>query len=119
MATFSLISQSLRTGEPIPQAMHHNLLDRLAYHGHVARQGWTKSGDADGGEHPMHGKHVEYVYKYEFMFYATAICAVFQILEGLNELRDITAHLCGEIPLQGFDQWRDEYDSKHSVKSSP
>ncbi|GJE92380.1 fusaric acid resistance protein-like domain containing protein [Phanerochaete sordida] len=111
MATFSLVSQALRTGEPLPQAFHQNLLDRLHYHGTVGRHTYTT---ADGGANDAtHRNHLDAIDQYEFMFYATAICAVFQIVEGLDELRSITTRLCGEIPLQGWTKWKAEYDESH------
>ncbi len=30
--------------------------------------------------------------------------------QTLNELRRVVADLCGEVPLEGFEQWREEYD---------
>lgn len=78
MATFSLVSQALRTGEPLPQAFHQNLLDRLHYHGNVGRQ--TFKADK-AGKDDVHKSQMEHVAKYEYLFYATSICAVFQVLE--------------------------------------
>ena len=78
MGTFSLVAQTLRTGEPIPQAFHQNLLDRLHYDGTVGRQ--TFQTDADTNE-SLRALHLEQVSKYEYLFYATSICAVFQVIE--------------------------------------
>lgn len=133
MATFSLVSQALRTGEPLPQAFHQNLLDRLHYHGAVGRT--TFAGDGQGADGSAQS-YMEHVARYEFIFYATAICAVFQVIEvslaasapaappfltcvmqGLTELRTITARLCGEVPLEGFARWREDYDRAHVMKS--
>ena len=75
MATFSLIAQALRTGEPIPQAFHQNLLDRLHYHGSVGRQAFK----AD--QEDVHKSQLDYIAEYEYIFYATSICAVFQVIE--------------------------------------
>lgn len=79
MATFSLVSQALRTGEPLPQAFHQNLLDRLHYHGAVGRH--TYASNDSSAKDSVHKSHLEQVRNYEFMFYATAICAVFQVVE--------------------------------------
>ena len=38
MNMFSTISQALRTGEPLHEASHQNLIDRFHYHGTVATQ---------------------------------------------------------------------------------
>ncbi|KAF7792650.1 hypothetical protein EIP86_003747 [Pleurotus ostreatoroseus] len=113
MATFSIVSQALKTGEPIPEAFHQNLLDRLHYHGIVGHHSFLAQGDI--APDAIHRQHAEAVTRYEYMFYATAILAVVQLLEGLNELRNITVNLCGEIPLQGYAQWKDEYDRAHLV----
>ena len=132
MATFSLVAQALRTGEPIPQAFHQNLLDRLHYHGSVGRQ--TFKADKAGKE-DVHKSQMDHVAEYEYLFYATSICAVFQVIEvslsqsnlvfcaqdgfqGLNELRTITTRLVGEVPLEGFARWREEYDRAHVMKSA-
>ncbi|KAI0746793.1 hypothetical protein C8Q80DRAFT_1220068 [Daedaleopsis nitida] len=32
---------------------------------------------------------------------------------ALNELRTVVANLCGEVPLKGFEQWREVYDRSH------
>ncbi|KAI0339296.1 hypothetical protein BDW22DRAFT_1409168 [Trametopsis cervina] len=106
MATFSLLSQALRTGEPLPQAFHQNLIDRLQYH---------------GADHPVrdeaHRAHLESVGQLDYVYYACAIAAVFQILEGLNECRAITTRLCGEVPLQGWNRWKNQYDRAYADTS--
>lgn len=79
MATFSIVSQALETGEPIPEAFHQSLLDRLHYHGMVGHQTFSALGD--GSPDAMHRQHTDSVTRYEYMFYATAISAVLQILD--------------------------------------
>lgn len=70
------------------------------------------------------------------MFYASAVVAVFQMVEvctnqvryygygelivflfvqGLNELRRVTTRLCGEVPLQGYLEWKELYDRSHTA----
>lgn len=78
MATFSLVSQALRTSEPLPQAFNQNLLDRLLYHGQVLR---NASGTAALAHDDAHRAHLDFVFKYEYIFYASAVSAVFQLLE--------------------------------------
>lgn len=78
MGTFSIVAQALRTGEPIPQAFHQNLLDRLHYHGSVGRQTFRSEKETNESLRAM---HMEQVSKYEYVFYATSICAVFQVIE--------------------------------------
>lgn len=79
MATFSIVSQALETGEPIPEAFHQNLLDRLHYHGMVGHH--TFSAHGDGESNAMRRQHTDSITRYEYMFYATAISAVLQLLD--------------------------------------
>lgn len=78
MATFSLVSQALKTGEPIPQAFHQNLLDRLHYH---ARARYGSIRHDQPVRETMHRAHLESITKLEYVFYACAISAVYQILD--------------------------------------
>ena len=78
MATFSIVSQSLRTGEPVPQAFDQNLFDRLHYHGNV---GHHSLADGDTAHDALHRQLAESVTRYEYMFYATSISAVFLLLD--------------------------------------
>ncbi|CAL1710858.1 unnamed protein product [Somion occarium] len=110
MASFSMIAQALRTGEPLHEASQQNLLDRLHYHGAVANQSLAQ-GDGEASQHPL----LETITDYDFMFYASAVVAVFQLLDGLNELRRITVQLVGEVPLQGLSRWRDEFERVHEL----
>ncbi|KAH9849321.1 hypothetical protein C2E23DRAFT_870653 [Lenzites betulinus] len=111
MSMFYLISQSLRTGEPLHQAQYRNLADRLHYHGGVAasRYGGGASPEARGTNFRQS------LTSYEYMFYATAVVGVLQVVQGLNEARTIVARLCGEVPLEGFARWREDYDRTHAV----
>ncbi|KAJ7775586.1 hypothetical protein B0H16DRAFT_1713170 [Mycena metata] len=111
MAVFSLISQSLRTGEPMHQVIPMNLLDRLFYHdahGH-ARTPLVPPEGSNG--QPV---DVEGIKSVSYMYYASSIVAVYQLLRSLDELHVITKDLCGEIPLRGFLGWREEYDRTHA-----
>ncbi|KAI0764943.1 hypothetical protein C8Q74DRAFT_1430417 [Fomes fomentarius] len=113
ISMFFLISQSLRTGEPLHQAQYRNLVDRLHYH-----SGFAYASDA-AADHPAHTKSKaalrQAVGSYDYMFYATAVVAVLQMAHSLNELRTVVADLCGEVPLPGFEEWREEYDRSHVV----
>ncbi|KAL4246747.1 hypothetical protein ABKN59_009080 [Abortiporus biennis] len=112
MATFQIVSQSLKTGEPIHESFHQNLLDRLHYHGAVGAQ--TLIDDENNQQHEDRANHpLNSFMNYEYMFYASAVVSVFQILDGLNDLRRITTRLCGEVPLQGFERWKDQFDRAH------
>ncbi|KAF8206811.1 hypothetical protein K438DRAFT_1816457 [Mycena galopus ATCC 62051] len=106
MAVFSLISQSLRTGEPMHQVIPTNLLDRLFYH------------DARTGEAQDPGSkivNIEVIKSPGYIYYASSIVAVYQLLRYLDELHLLTKDLCGEIPLTGFTGWREEYDRSHAA----
>ena len=78
MATFSLVSQALRTGEPLPQAFHQNLLDRLQYHG---RAHYGSVGHNHPEREATHKTHLESISKLEYVFYASAVAAVYQVLD--------------------------------------
>ncbi|KAH9950803.1 hypothetical protein B0H21DRAFT_721769 [Amylocystis lapponica] len=113
MSMFLLISQSLRTGEPLHQAQSQNLLDRLHYHGQAANlPGKTP---VDGTSVPAPTSPLQSVTSYEYMFYASGVVAVFQLIGYLNELRRITARLCGEVKLEGFEQWKEKYELAHTA----
>jgi hypothetical protein len=78
MGTFSLVSQALRTAEPLPQAFNQNLLDRLQYHGRA-------SYGPIGPDHPVreaaHKTHLESITELEYVYYASAVAAVYQVLD--------------------------------------
>lgn len=78
IATFSIVSQALKTGEPLPQAFNQNLLDRLLYHGQIRHTAGPFTAES---HEQTHRAHLDSVSKYEYLFYACAVSAVFQILE--------------------------------------
>jgi len=106
MSAFLLVSQSLRTGEPLHQAQSEDLIERAFYH---STSPTTMPGLDAEALRDSHLKRLQSVTTYEYMFYASGVVAVFRMLEGLNEARQITARLCGEVPLEGFDVWREKY----------
>ncbi|KAJ7719305.1 hypothetical protein B0H16DRAFT_1897243 [Mycena metata] len=108
MAAFSLISQSLRNGEPLHHVLPHSLLDRLFYHGH------THNGTAIP---PVRERwmDVEALKSPSYMYYSSGMVAIYQLLASLDELHAITKELCGEVPLTGFANWREEYERGRSV----
>ncbi|KAL5521007.1 hypothetical protein ACEPAG_8929 [Sanghuangporus baumii] len=166
MSVFTVISQALRTGEPLHQIMPSSLLDRLLYHhahavsrlpeyerkprhkksrpsiSEVNRAGLPDSRSRSQGHLQLRPKHkasmmsiVSTAYtdieqdtgiqeemlgnatSYEdriqdinFMYFASAVSAVRQIASCLDELHDTTKELCGEIPFEGFREWRGEYE---------
>ena len=82
---FSTISQALRTGEPLHEASHQSLIDRFHYHGTVA----TQSLADETTQSPL-----EAITDYNYMFYASAIVAVIQLLEVCDLIN------CGFICLE-------------------
>ncbi|EPS95103.1 hypothetical protein FOMPIDRAFT_1038634 [Fomitopsis schrenkii] len=106
MSAFLLISQSLRTGEPLHQSQSQDLVERAFYHGSSPA---TMPGVDEAAIRDSRLKRLQSVTDYEYMFYASSVVAVFRMLESLNEARRITARLCGEVPLEGFDKWRAKY----------
>ncbi|KAH8119852.1 hypothetical protein DFH11DRAFT_1754336 [Phellopilus nigrolimitatus] len=102
MSTFALVSQSLRTGEPMHQILPSSLLDRLLYH---------HSHDAiSHAEQEQKASYVERITSLEFIYFSTGITAVSQVIQALDEMHRITKKLCGEVPFRGFSEWRDEYE---------
>ncbi|KAJ7478392.1 hypothetical protein FB451DRAFT_1452874 [Mycena latifolia] len=108
MAAFTLIAQALRTGEPLHHVLPQSLLDRLFYH-HGRAGGPAVISGTDGRI------DLEGIKSPSYMYYASAMIAVYQLLTALDELHAITKELCGEIPLAGFASWRDEYERSRSL----
>jgi len=115
MATFSIVAQALRTGEPLPQAFHQNLLDRLQYHARARYESTRGPAAENSGRDATYRTHLESITQYEYIFYACAISSVHQILEGLNECRAIATRLCGEVPLEGWTRWKNDYDRTYAT----
>lgn len=89
MSIFALVSQSLRTGEPLHQILPSSLLDRMLYHqthkelalSASSGAGIARDGVAEGGSETEAGAEekidpVERMQSPEFMYYATGIAAV-------------------------------------------
>jgi hypothetical protein len=80
MAIFSLISQSLRTGEPMHQVIPTTLLDRLFYHdshdhGHANVR--IQPREADDRTLPV---DVDAIKSLSYTYYASSAVAVYQLL---------------------------------------
>ncbi|KAI0055431.1 hypothetical protein BV25DRAFT_1833168 [Artomyces pyxidatus] len=106
LSVFSLVSQSLRTGEPMHVVLPQNLLDRLLYH-HTAVFFIPDS-------EPQGLINLEEIQSFDYLFYASAVISVVQLMELLDELHNITRRLCGEVPFKGFERWRDEHQRAHA-----
>ncbi|KAI9441300.1 hypothetical protein H4582DRAFT_1367483 [Lactarius indigo] len=105
LSVFSLVAQSLRTGEPMHSVLPQNLLDRLLYHDAAAYSNTPVMG---------HGiNHIRELRSLNYLFFATAVIAVLQLTELLDELHGIARNLCGEVPFKGFEQWRDVHQRAH------
>ena len=79
MSIFALVSQSLRTGEPMHQILPTTLLDRLFYH---HRHDTMAANEAESEQ----ASYVERVKSIEFLYFATGITAVSQAIR-VCELR--------------------------------
>ncbi|KAK0186249.1 hypothetical protein F5146DRAFT_1065188 [Armillaria mellea] len=96
MGLFSLVSQSLRTAEPMHQVLPETLLEKLFYHqsNYAGQDSLT----------------LENATSLDYMYYAAGVVAVYQLLHSLDELHRITKTLCGEVPLRGFMRWKAEFE---------
>ncbi len=72
LSTFTLVSQSLRTGEPMHQILPSTLLDRLLYHK-------TKR-NTRADKLINQTSTADRVRSIDFMYYSAGICAVSQII---------------------------------------
>jgi len=107
MSMFSLVSNCLRTAEPMQQVLPQTLLERLFYHRHTS----FLSPDSDKKDFV----DIEEMQSLDYMFYCTGLVAVYHLLQSLDDLHRITKRLVGEVPLTGFDQWKTEYERAHIV----
>lgn len=78
-STFALVSQSLRTGEPIPQILPTTLLERLFYH---FEHDTMKGSEGDR----LQGSHVDRLSSIEFLFFATGITSMSQVIRVRDQL---------------------------------
>ncbi|KAK7451262.1 hypothetical protein VKT23_012602 [Stygiomarasmius scandens] len=125
MAVFSLVSQSLRTAEPLHTVLPQSLVGRLMYHTHSHHHMHVHHGHAPGSGAESEGgtlagskrssMSLDHVGSIDYMYYATGVVAIFQLLQSLDELHSITKRLCGEVPLKGFTDWRDQFDREHTI----
>ena len=73
MAMFALVSQALRTGEPMHQVLPQCLLDRLFYHHNLA-----------GGASDVYTFDIKDIRSLDYMYYATGLVAVYQLLQVIS-----------------------------------
>jgi len=114
IAVFSLVSQSLRTGEPLHEVVPRNLVDRVFYHHTLLPAEDPNILDPNmlDGARKQPESELDQLRSEEFMSYATGVAAVFKILTLLDELHRITKTLCGEVPMKGFQEWRDTFERR-------
>ncbi|KZT02812.1 uncharacterized protein LAESUDRAFT_729774 [Laetiporus sulphureus 93-53] len=112
ISTFVAISQSLRTGESLYQAQFQDLMERVFYHGDYSSPIDRINQEA---RNDFRLQHLQSIFSYDYMFYASAIVSVFKMLQGVNEARAITSRLCGEVPMVGFEQWRETFERDYSA----
>lgn len=78
MSIFALVSQSLRTGQPLHEIYPTALFERMLYH-HGQTTASTKDVDIESNE-----KRLERLQSPEFMYYATCIAAMSQLVTVRN-----------------------------------
>lgn len=115
MAVFGIVTMSLDTGEAIHEVLPKSLLDRVFYHHSLAphNQHSIEIGSEESstiGDVHRHALNVDTFGQNEFAVYATGCAGAYQLLIGLDEVHRIVKELCGEIPLQGFESWRKEFE---------
>ncbi|KAG7095005.1 hypothetical protein E1B28_005799 [Marasmius oreades] len=109
IGVFSAVSQSLNAGEPLAEVLPQRLVGRFFYHQHSHQHAHRNS---TSKEYDIIA--IDQVTSLNYMYYATGIVAVFQLLECLDELHRITKRICGVVPLKGFVNWRDQFDRSHT-----
>lgn len=80
MSTFTLVAQSLRTGQPLHQVLDISLLDRALYHGKLGVPRPEMDGPNDGTK-PATMPRVDeaQLRSLDYAYYATALVGVFQL----------------------------------------
>ncbi|KAH9067948.1 hypothetical protein EDB87DRAFT_1700654 [Lactarius vividus] len=108
VSVFSSVSHSLRTGEPMHTVLPQTLLDRLLLHHHI---GAVAIPDLDGRSviGPDEMQSIDH------MFYTSAVVAVYQLMQCLDELHAVTRRLCGEVPFRGFERWNFLHKSRRGT----
>jgi len=76
------------------------LLDRLVLHHQI---GAVATPEFEGHGHRVIGP--DETQSLDHMFYTSAVVAVYQLMECLDELHAVTRRLCGEVPFRGFERW--------------
>ncbi|KAH9919972.1 uncharacterized protein BXZ73DRAFT_52330 [Epithele typhae] len=109
-STFYSVASSLRTGEPLHEAQLRNLSDRLHYHGMYSYNTSPAGPTRPFEQHQSKIRHE--LHDHEYMSYATAVVGMLQLTNHLTELRKLAADLVGEVPLEGYAAWREQY-GKH------
>ncbi|KAI9512001.1 hypothetical protein F5148DRAFT_1280228 [Russula earlei] len=107
VSVFTSVSQSLKTGEPMHTILPQTLLDRLLLHHRVE----VSVTELDGGNEigPEEMQSIDH------MFYTSAVVAVYQLMQCLDELHAITRRLCGEVPFRGFERWMHKHQSRRGT----
>ena len=86
ISVFTLISQSLRTGEPIHQTLPHPLVERLFYHHRVHVPGLP----SEKMKNPL---DVDELQSLDFIYFATAVVSVHQLLQARSYFIHLLVHL--------------------------
>ncbi|KAN0131986.1 Protein of unknown function (DUF2422) domain containing protein [Lactarius tabidus] len=110
VSVFSSVSHSLRTGEPMHTVLPQTLLDRLVLHHQI---GAVATPEFEGHGHRVIGP--DETQSLDHMFYTSAVVAVYQLMECLDELHAVTRRLCGEVPFRGFERWNLMHKSRRGT----
>ena len=91
MSIFGLVSNSLRTAEPMHQVLPHPLMERLFYHRHTTHLS-PNSEKTDFVD-------IEEMQSIDYMFYSTGLVAVYHLLQVRSLLRSTDQYLTpGVVP---------------------
>lgn len=108
VSVFSSVSHSLRTGEPMHTVLPQTLLDRLLLHHHIEVAA-TPELDVPRIIGPDETQSLDH------MFYTSAVVAVYQLMQCLDELHAVTRKLCGDVPFRGFEKWNFLHKSRRGT----
>lgn len=83
MSVFSLVSRSLKTGEPLQETLPKSLVDRVFYHHQLIAQS-SRQGDEPAS---TEDDHWEQFSSLDYMDFAAGVTAVYKILSVRDAAR--------------------------------
>jgi len=109
VSVFSSVSHSLRTGEPMHTVLPQTLLDRLVLHHQI---GVASTSELEGHHNVIGPDETQSL---DHMFYTSAVVAVYQLMQCLDELHAVTRRLVGDVPFRGFERWNFLHKSRRGT----